>query len=91
MAKERISMRHMREILRLRKQMGLSPGKIAESCGLGRTTVRDYLRLFEESGLSWPLPPELNDDELDKKLFPSKNNVDSKPLPDFKDLTIEMA
>ena len=91
MAKERISMRHLREILRLRNQFGLSPRKIGQSCGVGRTTVQEYLKRFEESGLTWPLPPELNDDELDNRLFPSKNNVSSKPLPDFKDLAIEMA
>jgi len=91
MAKERISVRHLREILRLKKQIGLSPGKIAQSCGLGRTTVRDYLRLFEESGLPWPLPDGLNDDELIKKVCPSKNKEPGKPLPDFKDLAVEMS
>ena len=35
MAKERISMRHLREILRLRKQFGLSPRRIGQSCGVG--------------------------------------------------------
>ena len=91
MAKERISMRHLREILRLRKQFGLSPRKIGQSCGIGRTTVQEYLQRFEESGLPWPLPVELNDDELTKKLFPSKNKVSIKPMPDFKDLVIEMS
>jgi len=73
MAKERLSVRHLREILRLSKQYGLSPQKIAESCNIGRTTVREYLERFKESGLPWPIPSELNDDDIIRKLFPSKN------------------
>ena len=91
MAKERISMRHLREILRLRKQFGLSPRRIGISCGIGRTTVQEYLKRFEKSGLPWPLPSDLSDDELIKKVFPAKNKEAIKPLPDFKDLAIEMA
>jgi len=91
MAKERISMRHLREILRLRKQFWLSPRKIGITCGVGRTTVQEYLQRFEVSGLPWPLPAELTDDELTRKLFPSKNKETGKPLPDFKDLAIEIS
>lgn len=91
MAKERISMRHLREVLRLRKQFGLSPRRIAESCGIGRTTVREYLQRYEESGVPWPLPAELNEDEFIRKVFPSKNKGTGKPLPDFKDLAVEMS
>ena len=43
MPRERLSMRTIREMLRLRWEAGLSQREIAVSCRLGRSTVRDYL------------------------------------------------
>ncbi|MFC1815116.1 hypothetical protein ACFL0M_04060 [Thermodesulfobacteriota bacterium] len=45
-------MRKIKEILRLRYDCKLTYGKIATSCGIGRTTVSDYLELFEAFPLS---------------------------------------
>ncbi len=91
MAKERIGMRQLREILRLRKQFGLSPRRIGATCGVGRTTVQEYLQRFEESGLQWPLPEIMSDEELTNKLFPSKNKQSNRLLPDFKELAEEIS
>ena len=43
MAAERLSMRKIREALRLRA-LGQSPGSIARSLDIGENTVRRYLR-----------------------------------------------
>ena len=40
---KRLSMRKIKEVLRLRFDVGLSGRQIAHSCGMGRTTVREYL------------------------------------------------
>ena len=72
MAKGRISMRKIKEILRLKYDNGLSTNKAAKICNIGRATAQEYLRRFKVSGLSWPLPPEITDEELDRKLFPVK-------------------
>ena len=40
---KRLSMRKIKEVLRLRFEVGLSGHQIAHSCGMGRTTVREYL------------------------------------------------
>ncbi len=51
MAAERLSMRKIKEVLRL-KALGQSPQAIAQSLGVGQNTVRRYLRRAEEAGLS---------------------------------------
>jgi len=70
MAKKRLSMRKIREVLRLRHS-GLSIRAIARACSIGRETVREYLYRASEAGLSWPLPNELSDKALEQQLFPS--------------------
>lgn len=60
MPQEKLSMRKTREILRLLAS-GLSARQIAPSVGVARSTVADCLRRATEAGLSWPLPPALDD------------------------------
>lgn len=84
MAKARLSMRKIREVLRLKFDCALSGHQIAQSCQISRSTAADYLDRFEKAGLSWPLPEALSDEELDKKLFPpGASEPSGKPLPDF--------
>ena len=56
MARERLSMRKVEEVLRLKWSAGLSVRQIAKAVGVGRTTVSDYIVRAEAAGLSWPLP-----------------------------------
>jgi len=84
MAKARLSMRKIKEVLRLKFDLALSGHQIAHSCQISRSTVADYLDRFEKAGLGWPLPEDLSEEDLDKKLFPPGASVPSgKPLPDF--------
>jgi len=61
MARKRVSMRKIKDILRL-NNAGLSNRAIARACSIGRETVREYLLRASEAGLSWPLPEELSDE-----------------------------
>jgi len=70
MAKKRLSMRKIREVLRL-NHSGLSIRAIARACSIGRETVREYLCRASEAGISWPLPDGVSDEELERQLFPS--------------------
>jgi len=70
MAKKRLSMRKVREVLRL-KHSGLSIRSIARACSIGKETVREYLCRASEAGLSWSLSEELDDEALEQRLFPS--------------------
>lgn len=74
MPAKRISMRKIRDVLRLRFQSGLSYRQIAHTVGLGHTTVRDYLERTQAAGLAWPLAPQLSDVQVEQLLFP-------KPVP----------
>jgi transposase len=62
-------MRHVREILRLSLDAGLSTRVVGERVGVGPTTVRDTLRRFAWSGLSWPVPAEMTDADLEGRLY----------------------
>ncbi|CAO0824855.1 hypothetical protein DFAR_950029 [Desulfarculales bacterium] len=55
---ERLSMRNIKEVLRLKHEAGCGNRDIAKSCGIGRTTVSHYLRQAARAGLSWPSPPD---------------------------------
>jgi len=62
-------MRKIKEVLRL-KASSMSNRKIAQSCGISRPTVGEYLQRASRAGLTWPLPDELNDATLEHQLFP---------------------
>ena len=47
-------MRKIREVLRLKFEVGLSARQIAVSVQVGRVTVGDYLNRFAANGLTWP-------------------------------------
>ena len=57
----RLSMRKVKEILRLRLGLGLGVRHIARSCSVSDRTVSEILARAETVGLSWPLPEELDD------------------------------
>lgn len=85
MAAERLPMRKLREIIRLKLQAGQSGRGIARSCAMSPGTVSEYLGRIKVAGLSWPLPPELDDDAaLERLLFPGeKHPVSNRPEPDW--------
>ena len=70
MPAKRLSMRKIKDVLRLCWGQGLSKRKAAGSCGVSRPTVDEYLRRAEAAGLSWPLPAALDDGALERLLFP---------------------
>ena len=69
MPQERVSVRKMKELLRLKYDLRLSQTQIARSCNIGQSSVFRYLKRFEESGLVWPLPAECDDRLLEELLF----------------------
>lgn len=85
MPRRRLSVRTIREVLRLRWQCDLSHREIAESCRIGETAARSYVRRAELAGLSWPLPDTLRDIALEQMLFPPRPSIPAKdrPLPDW--------
>jgi len=70
MAKRRLSMRKIKEVLRLKWVQNLSNRQIAKSCSICHATVREYLNRAQLAGLSWPLPDNLDDAAIERLLFP---------------------
>ena len=62
-------MRKVKEVLRLRFELGLGQRQIARSCGMGLGTVHEYLERAVAAGIGWPLPEGLGEEELEAKLF----------------------
>ena len=85
MANTRLSMRKIKEVLRLSYHGGLSARQVALSLNISRSTVKEYQERAEKAGLAWPLPETLSDQELEQKLFPPPLTIEApaKALPDF--------
>jgi len=91
MAQERLSMRKIRELLRLKFDLGLSIHKIAASLSIARSTVTECLRRAAAAGISWPLPQEFDDGQLEARLYPKKPPAPNVPMPDFAHLQRELS
>jgi IS30 family transposase len=66
MPQERLTMRKIKEILRLKYEAGLSNRAIAGACNISNSTVGEYLRRAAAAGIGWPVG-ELSEDELYEK------------------------
>lgn len=63
MPAERVRMRRVREILRLKRECGATDRAIAQSLGIARSTVAITLDRLAAAELCWPLPVSLSDRE----------------------------
>lgn len=84
-------MRKIRELLRLKFDLGLSIHKVAASLSIARSTVTECLRRAAAAGISWPLPPALHDEELEARLYPKKPATANIAVPDFAQLQRELS
>jgi transposase len=92
MTRERLSMRKIQEVLRLKWECKLSNRAIARSCSISHSTVQEYLQRAALAGLQWPLSEPLTEDELFQRLFPTRLSVEAKPdaLPDWTQVHAEL-
>ena len=98
MARKPKSMRHIKEILRLKPEHRLSVRAIARSCGLPSSTVSDYLVRAQAAGLSWPLPEGLDEQQIQEQLLnPARGQPEAapppepaRPLPDWPEIHQEL-
>ena len=66
-------MRHVRDVIRM-KAAGLPSREIARRVGVAPSTIRLTIRRCEAAGLTWPLPDDLTDAELEARLFAKAGN-----------------
>ena len=85
MPAERLTMRKIREVFRLKFDCNISNRQIAKSCNIARSTVAEYLFRFQQAALSWPLPQNLDDNQLEQLLYPQLPALPAheRPLPDW--------
>lgn len=74
-------MRMIKEVLRLYYSCSLSHKKISQALGCSHGSVAEYIHRARAAGLSWPLPDDLDDAQLDQRLFPRCLNQKSKTRP----------
>ena len=81
---ERLPMRKIIDVLRLHAE-GRSKRKIAASLSIGATSAGECVRRATRAGLSWPLPENLDEDALERLLYPPPTAAaaDTRPQPDW--------
>ena len=84
-------MRRVREILRLRWELGLSVRRTERNLGVGRSVVSKTTARAEAAGLDWKAASELDDEELERRLYGSvdKQQGPERPEPDLPHIHIE--
>jgi transposase len=78
-------MRKVLEVLRLTYEARRSQREIAGSLALSQSSVSECLGRFRASGLTWPLPPDLDEAALEARLFarPTLPDPRTRPLPEW--------
>lgn len=92
MPANRLSMRKIKEVLRLKWANNMSDRKIAQGCNISRPAVVSYVERATLAGLSWPLPESLTDAALEQLLFPPqpKSVERDRALPDWSSVHQEL-
>lgn len=81
---KRLSMRKIREVLRLRLSHKKSIREISQSCSIGKSTVSDYVLRASAAGLCWPLPDDISDEELERRLYSPPGSCErNRHVPDW--------
>ena len=83
-------MRKIREVLRL-KADGFSKRRIAASLGISATAAMECVQRARRAGLTWPLPEDLSDEALERRLYPPTTiNDEQRPLPKWAEIHSEL-
>ncbi len=91
MPAERLSMRKIREVLRLHFTCGLSKRRIGRAIGIGPTAAGQYIARARRAGLDWPLPADFDDAALERLLFPpAPQRSTARPEPDWAVIHLEL-
>src|SRR5512133_725741 len=85
MTQERLTLKKIREIIRLKYDAGLSNRAIVGTCKVFNSTVCEYLRRAKAAGVGWPIG-EMGEEELFQKLYPENQTIEPEfkdPMPDW--------
>ena len=91
MSRKKEPMRKIKEVLRLFYLDALSERQIARGANMRKTTVRNYLLRAEHAGLSWTQAQNMDDDAIERALFPSDEVIEQTvDIPDWNALHQEL-
>ncbi len=92
MPAKRMTMRKIRDVLRLRLAAGLSIRQIKDSTKISVGAIQKLLSKANALGLSWPLPAELDDSQLAQLFYPRADTAASTryQVPDWAALHQEL-
>ncbi len=89
--RRKLSVHKTREIIRLRFELGLSIRQIARSLSVSHSTVGDVVRKAQAANMGWPLPEDMDDVELDRRMYPSPaGRPVNRPVPDMETIHAEL-
>lgn len=84
MPTNRVTMRRIKEVLRLNLQAGLSYDEIGRALKISKSSAGKYVSLARAAGVNWELAQTLTDDELEARLFrPPVPRSSHQLAPDF--------
>jgi transposase len=84
LSRQKEPMRKIKEVLRLAELDALGERQIARGTNMKKSTVHDYLLRIQQAKITWSIAQQMNDDELDRLLFPAREATASKKtLPDW--------
>lgn len=92
--KKRTAMRKTREVLRLHYDSRLSNQQISDALRISKTSVFNILSRFKESEISWPVPEDMAETELETRIYqkePSTSHGKERILPKFEYIHEELA
>lgn len=94
MPRARTAMRKVKEVLRLRYELGMSYSRIRQSCSVSNGTLNGLLTRAEKVGLtSWKQIREMSEEALEKQLFQRADDghwLEVRPLPDWAEVDREL-
>jgi len=84
MPTNRITMRRIRETLRLHLQAGLSYSEASRALKISKSAVGKYVSLARVAGVDWDLAQTLSDEDLEARLYrPALTRASHQVAPDF--------
>jgi len=91
MAQRILTLRKIKEILRMKWVLGLSDRQVAASLNIAHSTVGEYLKRAERAGLNWEQVQALEETELKTRMFPAKpSGTKKRPEPDWQEMAKEL-
>src|SRR6201988_3498339 len=82
----RSSMRKIKEVLRLRFELGLGQREIARACSISQGAVHNYLKRAAGAGMQWPLPESWDEKQIEEAVFGKQHSIEEssqRAYPDF--------